>query len=130
MAEQVRNIYDRDHLRWGCDSRIPLLAYLLRVRPSEGEAILRRGLHERKRNGCFRSMLSDVSRLFSSPQLEAVAIDALDDGDPEVATDAAWTLSRCGSAARNDTCGERWNAGQYGGVIAPPIYMATPYRKA
>ncbi|HYP13469.1 MAG TPA: hypothetical protein VEQ63_06075, partial [Bryobacteraceae bacterium] len=99
VLRQVRDIYNRDHLRWGCDSRFPFLAYFLRVNSTEGAKVLRASLQERKENGCFRSMLSSVSRIFPAADLEAVAITALEDADPEVGADAAMTLSRHGSRA-------------------------------
>jgi hypothetical protein len=98
VIAKVRSTYAADHLRWGCDSRLPFLGYFLRVVPREGEIILRTALNERNGNGCYRSMLSGVSRVYAAPQLEAVAVDALDDPDPEVAADAALTLSWHGSA--------------------------------
>lgn len=99
VLQQVRDIYNRDHLRWGCDSRFPFLAYFLRVNSTEGARVLRAALQERKGNGCFRSMLSSVSRIFPAAEIEAVAIDALDDADPEVGANAAMTLSWHGSPA-------------------------------
>jgi hypothetical protein len=99
VLKKVREIYNPDHLRWGCDSRFPFLAYFLRVDRTEGIRVLRAALRERIRNGCFRSMLSRVSRIVPEADIEAVAIDALDDADPLVGADAAMTLSSYGSAA-------------------------------
>jgi len=72
VLAKVRSTYATDHLRWGCDSRLPFLSYFLRVVPKEGETILRTALKERESNGCYRSMLSGVNRAYAAPQLEAV----------------------------------------------------------
>ncbi|HYP07480.1 MAG TPA: hypothetical protein VER03_14705 [Bryobacteraceae bacterium] len=98
-VKNVRRIYVRDHTQWGCDSRYPLLAYLLRVNRPEGTREFRRALQDREGNGCFRWMLWAIPRLVAAPELESVAIDTLADADAEVAATAAQFLSRQGSAA-------------------------------
>lgn len=98
-VKNVRRIYVRDHTQWGCDSRYPFLAYLLRVNRPEGTREFRRALQDREGNGCFRWMLWAIPRLVAAPELESVAIDTLADADAEVAATAAQFLSRQGSAA-------------------------------
>jgi hypothetical protein len=99
VLPSVRATYVGSHLRWGCDSRLPFLAYFLRVAPSEGAAFLRKALQEREGNGCYHNMLTGVARVYSAQELEPIAIHSLDDPDPEVAADAALTLASYGTAS-------------------------------
>jgi hypothetical protein len=82
------------------------------------KAILRTALTERKENGCYHSMLAAVSRIYASRQLEAVAIEMLDDPDPQAVGDAALMLSWYGSAGAEHHLWKRlelWTAQHRGG---------------
>ncbi len=99
VLASVRSIYAADHLKWDCDSRFAFEAYFLRVSPAEGEAVLRTAMQERLNNGCSHFRLLMTSRIFASPELESVSIQALNDVDPQVVANAADTLAAIGSVA-------------------------------
>ena len=83
-----------------CRSRHPLLAYVLRVSPDDGLDLIRDALS--RRNGCFTNVLKRVADLHADPGLTALAVEALEDPDPEVVGNAAETLRDYGTAAARD----------------------------
>jgi hypothetical protein len=82
--------------QWACDPQNAMLRYFLRLDPEFGTTMVQGSLAERKITGCFRMLLQDLGK--SLPEVEQVAITALDDEDPEVANDAALALGRWGTA--------------------------------
>jgi hypothetical protein len=54
-------------------------------------------LAQRKDTGCYRTELSDLREFLRIPKVEKVAIAALDDPEPAVASDAAQALQHYGS---------------------------------
>jgi len=86
-----------DHLgQWACDPQNAMLRYFLRLDPEFGTKMVQASLAARKVTGCYRMLLQDLGS--SLPNVESVAINALDDGDLEVANDAALALGRWGTA--------------------------------
>ena len=84
-----------------CAVQEPLLAYLLKVDPAGARPRLVEAT-ERSGEGftaCNRSLLREVAKLQNDPMLQDLAIQALDNPDPQVVQDAAAYLGEYGSAA-------------------------------
>ncbi|MCW3058276.1 MAG: hypothetical protein JWQ02_97 [Capsulimonas sp.] len=103
ILPQVKAFYGDKDDEWSCAPKAALLAYFLRVDPDFGAARIVKALAARKVTGCYRTLLSDVTQyrrphaLFMPPQLQQIALTALNDPDPDVAGDAAQTLGAHGS---------------------------------
>ena len=113
VLSSVRSTYDAGHLQWDYDSLLGFQAYFLRVSPAEGVTILRAAMKERPNSGRASFRLLSLSRIYPSAELETVAIEALDQNDPVLASDGANTLARIGSAAAEGLLWkrlERWTA--------------------
>jgi len=93
-----------------CDLEKSLLAYLLRVRPSEGAMLVKRALANRENRGCWRWLLTWAGGLAWSPELEAVALRQLDDPEPEAARNAAGALVHHRSPATREAIWKRLEA--------------------
>jgi len=94
----VKAIFKGPEVHWACVYQAALLAYFIRVDPIYGAEMTRKALSMRTGTGCYHTVLTDVSAMEATPELESIAIHALEDPDPEVAADAAWMLGRHGSA--------------------------------
>jgi hypothetical protein len=78
---------------------LPVLAYLLKVSPSEAASRVAQALHDKSSTReCTNSFLTDLGSLEPSPVLERLAIQQIEDGGP-VAVDGANYLRRYGSPA-------------------------------
>ena len=75
------------------------LAYLLRVNPQEGIALVERALASRGKTSCYQFLLRDTARLRMTPGLESLMITALDDEHPRVVQNAIEALGEFGSPA-------------------------------
>jgi hypothetical protein len=97
----VKAVYERHEGQWACALQAALLAYFLRVDAQYGAQKVKQALSVRgpDQTGCYREVLSEVAGLRMTPELERIAVEYLDDRDPDVAADAARTLGRHGSAA-------------------------------
>jgi hypothetical protein len=96
---EVRSIYEAHRGGWACTPQTSLLRYFLRVSPDFGVKEVSTALALRKDTGCYRTELSDLREYVRMPQVEKVAIAALDDPEPAVARDAAQALQHYGTAA-------------------------------
>ncbi|HEY7182335.1 MAG TPA: HEAT repeat domain-containing protein [Blastocatellia bacterium] len=99
VAPRVRDIYGAKGGKWECSIQSALLAYFLRVDAPTGIELAKQALNARgpEYTHCYASLLSDVSKLRMTPELEALAIEHLDDPDPEVVINAASALGQYGS---------------------------------
>lgn len=82
--------------QWACEPQTALLRYFLRLEPDFGAKAAEASLAARKETGCYRSLLQELGDAL--PKVEQLAINALDDSDPEVANDAALALGHWGTA--------------------------------
>jgi hypothetical protein len=100
VASQVRDIYGDKGGKWACSIQSALLAYFLRVDAPMGIELVKQALDARvpEYTHCYASLLTDVAKLRMTPDLESLAIETLDDPDPEVVIQAASTLGQYGSA--------------------------------
>jgi hypothetical protein len=93
---EVEHVFT-DHLgQWACDPQDAMLRYFLKFDPEFGTKMVQASLAARKATGCYRMLLQDLGP--SLPKVEPIAISTLDDGDLEVANDAALALGRWGTA--------------------------------
>src|SRR5262249_19153326 len=99
VAPQVRDIYGDKGGKWACFIQSALLAYFLRVDAPTGIELAKQALDARgtEYSHCYTALLSDLSKLRMAPGLEALAIEHLDDPDPEVVINAASALGQYGS---------------------------------
>ena len=84
--------------RLACAPQNYALAYFLRVNPALGMNLVDRALAARSATGCYQSLLTDLAALRLTSELEARAIAALEDDQPQVVLSAINMLWRSGSA--------------------------------
>jgi hypothetical protein len=99
VASQVRDVYGDKGGKWACSIQSALLAYFLRVDAPMGIELVKQALGARgpEFTHCYSELLVGVAKMRMTPELEALAIESLDDPDPEVVTHAASTLGQYGS---------------------------------
>ena len=93
----MKKMYEADYGKWPCKPQSALLRYLIRVKPEEGATAVRDSLAARSMTACYDSLLTDLGDSMSSPGVEKVAMDALNDANLDVAQDAALALAKHGS---------------------------------
>ncbi len=101
VLPRVRAIYaDKGDAR-SCRYRSSLLAYFLRVNPELGIDLFKQDIAARGSGSQPRCVpgLTEVAKLRWRPELEAIAIERLDDPNPKVVADAASMLGQYGSPA-------------------------------
>ena len=99
VASQVRDVYGDKGGKWACSIQSALLAYFLRVDAPMGIELVKQALGARgpEYTHCYAALLLEVAKPRMTPELEALAIESLDDPDLEVVTHAATTLGQFGS---------------------------------
>lgn len=92
-----------------CDTQDPLLAYVLRVSPATARSLIEKAIATRGKgfSACNHSFFG-ISEIHYDPILEDIAIESLDDPDPEVAQAAASMLGRFGSPAAESALLKRY----------------------
>ncbi|PYP91307.1 MAG: hypothetical protein DMG65_08005 [Candidatus Angelobacter sp. Gp1-AA117] len=95
---EVRSIYEKSAGKWACAPQSALLRYFLRVDRDYGVAEVAEALNLRKTTGCYQTELSELREFVSLPQVEKIAIAALNDPSVHVVTSAAAALASYGSA--------------------------------
>ena len=116
-----------DHLgQWACDPQTAMLRFFLRLESEFGAKAVEASLATRKVTGCYHFLLQELGDAL--PQVEPLAISALDDTDLEVANDAALALGHWGTAsteaalwARLKRFHQQWQ-GREGELRATPPY--------
>jgi hypothetical protein len=104
---RAKKFYGDGSGHWACDLQASLLAYFLRVDEPFGLERLREALTRRSKDysdgrgfsHCYSSVLRDVSGIYACPAMEKVALEFLEDADPEVASTAAAYIGRHGALA-------------------------------
>jgi hypothetical protein len=109
VSSRVRAFYGDKAGNWACSIQSSLLAYFLRVDSAMGIELVERELAARGDGytRCYSSLLVDVAKLRTTPGLEALAIERLDDPDPEVVINAASMLGQYGSAEAENPLWQR-----------------------
>ena len=95
---EVKSIYEKNAGKWACAPQSALLRYFLRVDPDYGVAKVAAALNLRKTTGCYQMMFSELREFVSLPQVEKIAVAALNDPSARVVTSAAEALAVYGSA--------------------------------
>jgi len=120
VLPRVRAIYGGKAGQRICSDQTSLLAYFLRVDPAMGIELVKRELDAQGPGytRCYAAaLLYDVGRLQMTPELEALAIEQLNDPNLEIVTFAAMILGLHGSSGaenplwqRLDQWYEEWKA--------------------
>jgi len=97
---RVKAILDERIGKMACTEQSLLLAYCLRVDASESTELIRRALNAREKDNsrCYSSVFRSVGEIRTGSKLEKLAIEYLEDSDPEVVSDAIAFLGLYGSA--------------------------------
>jgi hypothetical protein len=109
VLPRVRAFYGDKVGQRGCSYQASLLAYFLRVDPAMGIDLVKQELAARgpEYTHCYASILVEVAKLRMTTELEALAIEHLDDPDPEVVINAASMLGQYGSAEAENPLWQR-----------------------
>jgi hypothetical protein len=93
-----------------CYYQSRLLAYCLRVDASGSVGLIRRAVTARGKENtrCYPNVFRSVVEFHTSPELEKLAIEFLDDADPEVVVDAATMLGQYGSDGAEEALWRRF----------------------
>jgi len=91
--------------RDACGSDSHLLRYLLRVAPEYGVEQVRLAMGSRKQTRCFTNLLQELGDQL--PKAQQIAIEALNDAEPEVQQDAVIALTRWGTAEAEEPLWKR-----------------------
>ena len=96
--------------KWACNIQDPLLAYVLRVSPSSARTLIEKAIAARGQgfSACNHGLFQLVSEIHYDPLLEDIAIESLNDPDPEVAQTAATMLGKVGSPAAESALVKRY----------------------
>jgi hypothetical protein len=92
----VQTAFQRHLGKWACEPQTAMLRYFLRVDPEYGAAQVKASLAARKETHCYSSLLRSLEDQL--PKAQQIAIDSLQDSDPEVVQDAVEALGLRGSA--------------------------------
>jgi sugar lactone lactonase YvrE len=99
---------DANRAKWPCSVRVPVLAYLLKVSPTDAEPRMEEALSEERKGTCGRSTLfTDIGVLEPGPVLERLALAEIDKGPTVFAANAATYLQKYGSVAVKPLLRER-----------------------
>ncbi len=115
VEPDVVQILDRNIGKWACGIQEPLLAYLLKADPAAARARLEIAIAARgpEFSECYISLLPEVGNLWNDPLLQEMAVNSLDDPDPQVVSSAAAYLQKWGSTQAEDVLWDRffrWSA--------------------
>ena len=96
--------------RWACNIQNPLLGYVLRVSPSTAGTLIERAIAARGKgfSACNHDLFQIVAEIHYDPILENIAVESLDDSDPQVAQSAATILGKFGSPASESALLKRY----------------------
>lgn len=135
LADQMRRLYAGTEL-WPCAEEQYFTTYFVRSVPTEGKQLLRRAMADRKQRGCYRMLLSQVASIVWNSVVESVAIDFLNDPDPEAVMSAAAALSGHGGPGvepllwnRLEQWSEKWR-GRAPALESNPITERVPRPEA
>jgi len=110
IFSHVRALLDEQVGNMACFEQSRLLAYCLRIDASGSIGLIRRAVTARgKENSrCYPNVFREVGELHTSPELEKLAIEFLEDPDPEVVIDAATMLGQNGSDGAEEALWRRF----------------------
>jgi hypothetical protein len=105
VLPEIRRLYERQRGRWACAPQTAMLQYFLRADQPYGVSEVTAALAQRQFTGCYSSLFTDLKEASRIPEVERLAIAALDDPAPTVVGNAAAALMRYGAA---DAEGPLW----------------------
>jgi hypothetical protein len=110
ILPQVIELLDPKIGKWACNIQNPLLAYVLRVSPPSAGSLIKKAIAARGDgfSACNQELFQIVSEIHYDPILEDIAIESLNDSDPEVAETAATMLGKFGSPAAESALLKRY----------------------
>jgi hypothetical protein len=110
IFSRVRALLDERVGNMACFEQSRLLAYALRIDPSGSIGLIRRAVTARGKDNsrCYTNVFREVGGLHTSPELEKLAVEFLDDADPEVVIDAVAMLGQNGSAGSEEALWRRF----------------------
>ena len=109
MLPTLLALLDERWTAWERPVRVPVLAYLLKVSPEEGERRVRMALAEAgPSNYLLQSLFTDLGVLQPGPVLERLALETIGQGPGIAAADAARYLQRYGRAEGKPLVREEW----------------------
>jgi hypothetical protein len=109
--EAVKEAYGEDNDQ-DCETQQSILAYFVRVEPEWAIGRIRRAVRYRPSlpTDCRETLLDEASRGFTHPELEAIAVDLLNDPEPVVAGRAAGWLGRERTETGRNALWERYSS--------------------
>ena len=95
---------------WACASQGAALGYLVEFDPSSARPLVERAVQARGsgKSACNHSIFQDIAQYSHDPMLGKVAIQTLDDPDPEVILDALIYLTSYGVASDEEPISNRY----------------------
>jgi hypothetical protein len=110
IFSRVSALLDERVGNMACYEQSRLLAYCLRVDASGSTGLIRRAVTARGKDNtrCYPNIFREVGGLHTSPELEKLAIEFLDDADAEVVIDAATMLGQNGSVDAEEALWRRF----------------------
>jgi hypothetical protein len=95
---------------WACASQGAALAYLVEFDPVSARPLVERAVKERGKgkSACNRSIFQDISIYAPDPILTGIALETLDDPDPEVTMDALIYLMSYGDKSVEEPVWSRY----------------------
>ncbi len=126
VATKVRASLDQQ----ACAPQAAMLAYILKADPDLGSSVLHAALQARAHTGCYRVLFDDLAPYGNPPVLTDVAINTINDPDPQTAADALRYLATYGDKRALQPMLERyrtWSA-EWSGKTAElqPVNSFTP----
>ena len=96
---RLRAAFENQIGKLACLQQSDLISYFLRVDPNFGLEMIKKGVGARGETNCYQSVLNDPAIESMSSEFERLALDFLDDDDPEVVLSAEQILCKRGSVA-------------------------------
>jgi hypothetical protein len=95
---------------WACAPQGAALGYLVKFDPASARPLVERAVQARGpgKSACNHSIFQDIAHYSHDPMLRQVAIQALDDSDPEVIMDALIYLMSYGEASDEEPISHRY----------------------
>ena len=97
--------------KWACAPQGAALAYLVKFDPTSARPLVERAIQARGpgKSGCNHSTFQDISRYTHDSMLREVAVEALNDPDPEVTLDALKYLASYGEPSDQKPISDRYD---------------------
>jgi hypothetical protein len=107
---QVREKANTKVGEWACAPQGAVLGYLVKFDPASARPLVERAVKERGKgkSGCNQSVFQDISLYATDPILTEIALETLDDPDPQVTMDALIYLMSYGDKSAEQPVWNRY----------------------